>query len=48
MGHLPRDIWALQPWECDELILGWNESQAGDAVAAPSPEDYDALVAKYG
>ena len=48
MGRAPGEIWALQPWETNDLIQGWNEAQAGDTVQPPSSAEYDELVAKYG
>lgn len=48
MGRLPAEVRALTPWETDELVHAWNEAQAGDALSPPSPEEYDALVARYG
>lgn len=48
MGRLPAEIRALTPWETAELIEAWNEAQGGDEPAAPTLEDYDALVARYG
>lgn len=48
MGRLPAEVRALTPWETDELVRAWNEAQGGESVSAPSPEDYDALVARYG
>lgn len=45
---MPREIWALSPAETDELVAAWNDAQAGDQLAPPSPEEYDELVARYG
>lgn len=47
-GRLPGEIWALTPAQTDELVTAWNDAQAGDQLAAPTPEEYDTLVARYG
>lgn len=45
---MPAEIRALTPWETAELVEAWNAAQHGDEPAAPTVEEYDALVARYG
>lgn len=48
MTLLPRDVWALSPWETADLVQGFNDAQGGGDVSPPSVEQYDELVARYG
>ena len=46
----PAEVWAMTPDEMNLLVEGWNAAQAEQSgeVEAPSDEEYEALVAKYG
>lgn len=49
MGRLPAEVRAMTPKETDLLIEGWNDAQGGDAgPAAPTDDEYEALVRRYG
>lgn len=38
----------MTPWQTLDLVEAWNDLQAGDAIAPPTGDDYDRLVAEYG
>lgn len=48
MGRLPAEVRAMTPEETIALLSGWNEAQAGDAVAPPTEDEYEDLVKRYG
>lgn len=48
MGRLPAEIRALTPLETFEMVEAWNAANAGDQVDAPTSEEFEDLVAKYG
>lgn len=37
-------------WEFGACVSGWNRANSSDdaALPPPSPEEHDALIAKYG
>jgi hypothetical protein len=47
---MPATVRAMTPDETDVLIAGWNAAQkaASGNLSAPTSEEYDELVAKYG
>lgn len=50
MGHCVAAAWAMTPKDTALVVAGWNEAQkaASGEVEAPSLEEYEALVARYG
>jgi len=38
----------MTPDETGLLVAGWNEAQRGSMPAAPTLDEYEALVARYG
>lgn len=48
MGRLPAEVRAMTPEETIQLLTGWNDAQAGDAVQPPSEDQYEDLVRRYG
>lgn len=48
MGRLPAEVRAMTPADTDLLIAGWNDAHAGDSVQAPTIEEYEELVRRYG
>jgi hypothetical protein len=48
MGRLPAEVRALTPCETFELVEAWNAANAGDVVAAPTSDEFDELVGRYG
>jgi len=50
MSLTPATVRAMTPEETDLLIAGWNEAQASASgeVAAPTDDEYESLVARYG
>jgi len=48
MGRLPAEVRALTPCETFEMVEAWNAANAGDVVAAPTSDEFDELVGRYG
>jgi hypothetical protein len=48
MGRLPAEIRALSPLETFELVEAWNAVNASDEVDAPTADEFDDLVRRYG
>ncbi|GHC12503.1 hypothetical protein GCM10007291_07190 [Gemmobacter nanjingensis] len=48
MGLLPAQVWAMTPLDTDLLITGWNEAQGDQMPAAPTMEEMDDLIRRYG
>lgn len=49
MGWTPAMVDATGLWEFSAAVTGWNRAQGGEPEAqAPTPEEHDAMVARYG
>lgn len=48
MGRLPAEVRAMTPAETADLIAGWNDAHSDGQPKAPSLEEYEELVKRYG
>jgi len=48
MGRLPAEIWAMTPADTDFLCEAWNAEQGDQGPAAPTDDEYEALLAAHG
>jgi len=48
MGLLPAQVWAMTPLDTDLLIGGWNSAQGDQMPDAPTIDEFDELVRRYG
>lgn len=47
MQMTPAQVRAMTPEETGLIVSGWNQAQSG-SVAAPTDEEFEALVERYG
>lgn len=48
MGHLPSDFRAMTPRDWGLRVEAWNAANNPNAVSAPTQDQFDDLVSKYG
>lgn len=49
MGFTPAEVGQMSLWQYAAAYEGWRKANAADEKPpAPTPEEHDELVAKYG
>jgi hypothetical protein len=49
MGFTPEAVDRMSLWEFNACVAGHNKARGGEEqVAAPTPEEHDAMIRKFG